>query len=133
MSKLSYICVLNEIILDENNDFVKEYNTNLPHADEIAEAFINEWNKDADEFMLDIINEQVGNNFIESCKARRYKKYGKETKVIIEIINKKGKQFREKIRNNIFDFLESQLIDGWGEGFFNHYRIAKDGTKYYIE
>lgn len=133
MSKLSIVYTLNEVIIDDNNNYIKEYDKNLPHADEIAEVFINEWNKDADEFMLNIINEQVANNFIESCKARRYKKHGAETKVIIEIVTKKGKQFREKFRDNIYDFIESQLIDGWGEGFFNIYRTAKDGTKYYIE
>ena len=133
MSKLSIVYTLNEIILDDNNNYVKEYNKNLPHADEIAEVFINQWNKDADDFMLEIINEQVANNSIESCKARRYKKHDKETKVIIEIVAKQGKQFREKLRNNIYDFMESQFTDGWGEGFFNKYRIAKDGTKYYIE
>lgn len=133
MSKLSIIYTLREIILDDNNDYIKEYDKNLPHSNEVAEAFINQWNKDADEFMLEIINKQVANNSIESCKARRYKKYDKETKVIIEIVAKQGKQFREKLRNNIYDFIESQFIDGWGEGFFNKYRTAKDGTKYYIE
>lgn len=133
MAKLSIIYTLREIIVDNNGDYIKEYDKNLPHSNEIAEAFINQWNKDADEFLLEIINEQVANNSIESCKARRYKKHGAETKVIIEIVAKKGKQFREKFRNNIYDFMESQFIDGWGEGFFNKYRTAKDGTKYYIE
>ena len=133
MAKLSIIYTLHEIIVDNNGDYIKEYDKNLPHSNEVAEAFINQWNKDADEFMLEIINEQVANNSIESCKARRYKKHEAETKVIIEIVAKKGKQFREKFRNNIYDFMESQFIDGWGEGFFNKYRTAKDGTKYYIE
>ena len=133
MSKLSIIYTLSEIILDDNNNYIKEYNKNLPHADEIAEVFINQWNKDADDFMLEIINEQVADNSIKSCKARRYKKHDKETKIIIEIVAKQGKQFREKLRNNIYDFMESQFTDGWGEGFFNKYRTAKDGTKYYIE
>ena len=133
MAKLSIIYTLHEIVVDNNGDYIKEYNKNLPHSNEVAEAFINQWNKDADEFMLEIINEQVANNSIESCKARRYKKHEAETQIIIEIVAKKGKQFREKFRNNIYDFMESQFIDGWGEGFFNKYRTAKDGTKYYIE
>ena len=133
MAKLSIIYTLHEIVVDNNGDYIKEYDKNLPHSNEIAEVFINQWNKDADEFMLEIINEQVANNSIESCKARRYNKHEAETKVIIEIVAKKGKQFREKFRNNIYDFMESQFIDGWGEGFFNKYRTAKDGTKYYIE
>lgn len=133
MEKLSITYTLHEIIVDNNGDYIKEYDKNLPHADEIAEVFINEWNKNADEFMLEIINEQVANNSIESCKARRYKKHGAETQIVIEIVAKKSKQFREKFRNNIYDFMESQFIDGWGEGFFNKYRTAKDGIKYYIE
>ncbi len=133
MAKLSIIYTLNEVIVDNNGDYIKEYDKNLPHSNEVTEAFINQWNKDADEFMLNIINEQVANNFIESCKARRYKKHGAETKVIIEIVAKQGKQFKEKLGNNIYDLMESQFMDGWGEEFFNIYRTTKDGTKYYIE
>lgn len=132
MSALKSIYALHEVVTDENGEYIREYDKDLPHSDEIAEIFIREWNGFAGE-MLKIMNDQAGRDRIESCLARRYKKNGRETQVVVEIKAKKGQQFRSGVREDIFDFMSSQFSDGWGEGFFKRQRIAKDGTRYYIE
>ena len=70
MSKIVSLYTCHENQIDEKGNTVAYYQANLPHGKEIAEAFIGEWNKDA-ERMVEIMNEQVAKGRVESCKARR--------------------------------------------------------------
>ena len=133
MAKLTSLYTLRECIVDEDGNDIAYYEEDLPHGNEIVERFINKWNKDADDFMLDIMNEQVGKDRIQSCYARRYNKKSPRVTVAVEIIAKEGKQFRGSMKADIFDFMESQYTDGWGEGFFNKIIKAEDGTLFYID
>ena len=134
MSKIVSLYTCHENQIDEKGNTVAYYQANLPHGKEIAEAFIGEWNKDA-ERMVEIMNEQVAKGRVESCKARQYDKNGDKTTIAIEIVAKPGKQLRRRMREDIFDFMDSQFCDGWGEGFFGSINpiTAKDGTVFCIE
>ncbi len=132
MAKLISLYTCHEAILDKKGNEVAYHETNLPHADEVAEAFLKEWNEDAD-WMVGIMNEQVGKDRIASCRARRYKKDEPKVTIAVEIVAKEGKQFRGTMKEDIFEFMGSQYCDGWGEGFFGVPRKAKDGTRFAIK
>ena len=134
MSKLLSLYTCHERIIDKNGNEISYHETNLPHAKEIEDAFINSWNDQAD-FMCDLMNKDAADNRVESCKARHYKGKPEETTIAVEIISKPGKQFRQTIKENIFDFMSAQFSDGWGEGFFGPVNkiTAKNGTVFCIE
>lgn len=135
MSKILSLYNCHEIQVDKNNEFVKEYKINLPHADLIANEFIKNWNDQAD-FMCKLMNEQVAKDRIQSCKARRYKKNEPECIVAIEIKTKPGKSFRGGLKYEIWDWMATQFCDGWGEGFFGPINILEckeDGTRFYVD
>ena len=51
MAALKSIYALHEVVTDENGDYIREYDKDLPHSDEIAEIFIREWNGFAGEML----------------------------------------------------------------------------------
>ena len=134
MANLLYLYTCHERVVDKNGDTISYYVNDLPHAKEVEDAFIKAWNDQAD-FMCGLMNEQAADNRVESCKARRYKSKSEETIIAVEIKAKPGKQFRQKIKENIFDFMGAQYSDGWGEGFFGPINeiTAKDGTVFCVE
>ena len=131
MAKLLSIYTIHERVVDKDGNDLAYYDENLPHGDVLADAFVKDWNKAADEYMLDLINKEVGKDRIASIYARRYQKNGAETKVAVEVVAKPGKQFRWPIKDNVFDFLSAQYCDGWGEGFFGLVNVmtAPDGAQ----
>ena len=134
MSKILSLYTCHEVQVDDQGDFIKEYETNLPHADIIANEFISDWNKQAD-FMRDLMNKQVAKDRIASCKARRYKAKSPECTIAIEIVTKPGCTFHA-IRDNIYDFISAQFADGWGEGFFGPVNVLSDPndkTRFYVD
>lgn len=135
MATITSLYTCHEELLDENDNQIGYYEENLPHSKEIAEAFITQWNESADEFMLKLINEQAGKDRIKSCYARQFKKNSNKTIIAIDIVAKNGMQLREPTKSNIFDFINSQMSDGWGEGFFGYINIMTDakGQKYCVQ
>ena len=135
MATITSLYTCHEELLDENDNQIGYYEENLPHSKEIAEAFITQWNESADKFILKLINEEAGKNRIKSCYAKQFKKNGNKTIIAIEIVAKEGQQLREPTKSNIFDFIDSQMSDGWGEGFFGYINImrGKDGRKFCIQ
>ena len=131
MAKLLSLYTLHERAFDKNGDEVAYYEKNLPHGDQLADAFIKNWNDDAD-FMLGLMNKEVGKDRIASCRARRYEKNSDEVVVAVEIIAKPGKHFRGSMKGDIFEFMDSQFCDGWGEGFFGEVNMMtdSDGVKF---
>ena len=133
MAKFTSLYECREVILDDNGDYVEEYEENLPHGDFIVNWFCNAWNKDADKFILDILNRDIG-DCIETCYMRKYKD---DTKTIlaIDFVMKKGKRLTQKVKNEIIDWIDGQYSDGWGEGMFGYANVmtAPDGTKFIVE
>jgi len=135
MAKLTSLYTCHEIVVDKNDDFVKAYETNLPHADFIVKEFIDRWNKDADAFLLKYLNEQVAKDKIESCYAKKFRTTNGECTIAVEIVAKPGVALRSEMKQEIFDWIGSQYSDGWGEGFFGMINImtAPDGTRLYVD
>ena len=133
MAKYSILYTCHEIQIDNNDNFIKEYKTNLPHGKQIADTFCNQWNKDAKDFMLDLINKDCFDRF-ESCKMKALKNKT-DTTLAIECIAKPGKQITQKVKDALNDFMSAQFSDGWGEGMFGLINVmtAPDGTRFYVD
>ena len=128
--KSLYTCY--EVQVDENDNFLKEYKTKLPHAAEIIEYCCKKWNEMHCEFLA-MIN-AVCDNRIESCRMTTFRDKDNTT-LSVNFVAKHGKQLAASIKNEIDDFMSAQFSDGWGEGIFGAGNImtAKDGTHYYID
>jgi ribosomal protein S24E len=134
MSKIISIYTCNEIIVDNDDNFISEHDRNLPHADFIVKEMCEQWNKDADDFMLDIMNKEFGNR-IQSCYMKPYIDEKDKTSVAVHIVGKPGVRFTVPFKNKIWNFMSAQYSDGWGEGFFGpvNIMIAPDGTRLYVD
>lgn len=117
--------------LYDANGFVKEYEEYLPHGKQIVNDFCKQWNRDADAFMLELVNKECDNR-IQSCYMRQFDPKGKKTTLCVEFIAKPGKQLTTKIKNAIRDFMDAQYSDGWGEGMFERVTELPDGTFYKV-
>lgn len=133
MSYITSLYVCHEIIVDDNNNFISEHKTNLPHAELISKTFCEQFDKAAKDYLLNVMNNELGNR-IALLKAMPSKACN-ETIISIRITAKPGVRFTSKLRNAVYDFISLQFSDGWGEGFFGPVNIitADDGTRFYID
>ena len=133
MSYITSLYVCHEIIVDSNNNFISEHETNLTHAELISKTFCEQFDRAAEDYLLNIMNNELGNR-IALLKAMPSKARN-ETIISIRITAKPGVRFTSKLRNAVYDFMSSQFSDGWGEGFFGPANIitANDGTRFYID
>lgn len=134
MAVIKSLYTLHEIVVDNNDEFVKEYEVDLPHGDFIVEEMCKAWNADADKFILEFMNNECDNR-IESCYMKPFKNNNGESTVAVHIKAKEGKQLTGKIKSAVWDFMDGQYSDGWGEGFFGLINVmtAPDGTRFYVE
>lgn len=134
MSYITSTYTCHEIIVDSNDNYISDHETNLPHADLISKTFCAEFNKASRDYLLDTMNNELDNK-ITSLKAQPSKASGTDTVIDIRIIAKPGIRFTAKLRNAVYDFMSVQFSDGWGEGFFGPVNIltANDGTRFYID
>lgn len=131
MSKYNVIYgPIHEIIVDKNDDFVKAYESRLPHADEIITNMCKDWNnmhieKYFDGILKDKISSAIMKKHIEGDNL-----FGK-----VEITGMPNFRFTQKIKEEIADQMDGQFCDGWGESFFGSANImtASDGTRFYAE
>lgn len=135
MSQIYSLYTCNEVIVDDNGNFVKDYTENLPHHDQIIKTFCDAFNTSAKDHLLNILNKDVGDK-IAAMKAKPYAKAepGK-TIIVVAITAKPNARFTEKLRTQVFDWISTQYSDGWGEGFFGPVNVltADDGTRFYID
>ena len=132
MSKFQYIFKLYEVQIDDDNNFLREFQTNLPHHKEISENFCNQWNKDHDDYMLKLINEECSDVF-ESCKMKSRINNG-DTELVINFITKPQKRLTHNIKVRLCDFMSAQMSDGWGEGMLGYANIMeKNGVRFYAD
>lgn len=130
MSKLYYYYRPIEVEVDVNDEYVREYNGILPHHDFIGKEMCSSWNDAKMEQYFDGI---LKNN-IKSCKMTFTKMNGNSyAKITIE--GMPNYRFSSIRRNEIFDQLDAQMSDGWGEGFFGMINVmtAPDGKKMYVD
>ena len=131
MSTFMSLYEVNETEYDEHDNFVSDHKTNLPHSKDIVKRFCEQWNKDADSFMLDLVNKECDNR-IKSCYMRQFNPKGSKTVLCVDFIAKEGKQLTRKIKDAIMDFMSAQYSDGWGEGMFDKKITAPDGKRYSV-
>lgn len=126
-----YTC--HEIQIDKDDNFVKAFETNLPHSKEILDDLCENWNKQAD-FMLSLVNKKADNR-ISSCKMKPFRNNNGETTLAVHFVAKPGKQLTSRIKTAITDFMSAQYSDGWGESIFGLINIYTDsnGTRYYVD
>lgn len=131
MATLTYDIRIAEIKLDENGDEVDEVSTNLPHADLIAGLACSTWN--AIDFPGIVGGAAKGG--IERSPMTA-KVTGDGSLVLrISVVAKKGFRLSECRRNCIWEELDAQMSDGWGEGFFGHANVLTDdeGNRFMAE
>ncbi len=123
---------LREVWYDENDDYVREFDEELPHEKEILDDVCREWNGMHDMF-LNMINQDCDDR-IESCRMRPYReKSSKKIFLCVDFVARQGKQLTGRIKDAIHDFMDAQYCDGFGESIFNRRQTATDGTIYSIE
>lgn len=123
MANLAYDIRVSEIQLDENGNELDEITRNLPHADLIAGMACSSWN--ALDFPAIVGGHAKGGVERAPMSARIE---GDGALVLrINVIAKKGFRLSERRRQSIFDELDAQMSDGWGEGFFGYGNVITDG------
>lgn len=134
MSRIYSLYTCHEIVIDNDGNIIAEYKTDLPDSTLIIKQFCDAFNSAAKEYLLNIINKEF-NDKILSLKAQEYPNNNHETTINVVITGKPGTRFTEKLRNEIFEWINSQYSDGWGEGFFGLINVmtTDTGTHFYIE
>lgn len=132
MSKFEYIYNLMETELDENNNVIGDYETNLPHHTLIIKEICKSWNdmhmeKYYDGRLKDKIHSAV-------MSAYHDRTHSGMCSVKITFVLKKGYRLTEPCRDAIIYQTNAQFIDGWGEGFFGYGNIMTDGKRrFFVE
>ena len=130
MSQRQILYTCHELVLDKQGNCLKEYETNLPHHDMIAKEMADSWNS------TNIVRcfDGILKDKIASAKMK-VKKIKDDTVAVITVIGKPNIRFSQTITNEIYDQIDAQFSDGWGEGFFGYINImtADDGTIFCVE
>ena len=130
MAIFKFITTFVETQLDENDNFVEDYEINLPHHSMIANAAEKSWNDMHMEQYYDGILE----NKIESAIMKCRKSKTGVSEAVINVKMKDGIRLTSKYRDAIVQQTSAQLSDGWGESFFGYCNIMTDGkTRFIVE
>lgn len=132
MADLTYGITATEVQLNENLDVVAEHMFDLPHDRHIAEQARKSWN--AIDF-VSILNGVLGADGIERTPMTYRIDRDGHLHLTIRIVPKRGFRWSERRRNVVFDELDAQMVDGWGEGFFGYANVMtdEDGNKFCAE
>lgn len=124
MATFKFITTFNEVELDENNNFIEEYEMFLPHHDIISSQMEQSWNS----MHMERFYDGVLSNRIESATMKCGVNSG-ISEAVISIKMKPGERLTRKHREAIVNQTSAQLSDGWGEGFFGYINIMTDGKR----
>lgn len=136
MSKVISIYKCHEIIVDANNDFISEHFADLPHSEFIQQEFCKQFNNAVERYLLDIMNRECDDKIQRLiAKPITITLPDHKTAVGIHIYGKSNVRFTKKFRTKVFEFMDAQFADGWGESFFGPINTltAPDGTRLYID
>lgn len=132
MSKLYYYMDLHEVIIrnDDGEEHEEVFEKSLPHHDIIAKEICKYWN----EMKMERYFDGALKGAIRSAKMRCYREKNSDKSIAqITIEGVPGFRFGCARRSMVFDQLDAQMVDGWGEGFFGVYEMrAPDGTRFYV-
>lgn len=130
MSKFKYITNLVETELDDDNNAICDYETNLPHHDVIIKEICKSWN----DMHMEQYYDGCLKDKIHSAVMSAYRDKNHSDKCMVEItfVLKNGCRLTETCRDAIIDQTNAQFTDGWGESFFGYGNIMTDGGKRFI-
>lgn len=113
MANLYFRFCIDELKLDTMGNTVETFSEKLPHHKEIANWLPGEWDLlNPVQFFLEPVK-----SMIETTKMRIIQTRNHETVGVIEIIPHKGKRWNVKTRQKIWDELNAEICDGFGESY----------------
>lgn len=113
MSRLYYYFGIGEYHTDDQNNVTDYYDKNLPHFKELADWLPLEWDKShIEKTFTGVLKDKI-----QSCTASLFRKKDGCVFLCITVEGVKGFRFSEKRRNEVFEQLDMQVVDGWGESF----------------
>ena len=131
MATLTYEITISEVRLDSSGNAIAEYTENLPHQDDIIAAAL----KLDLSHLADVLNARLGQHGVE--RVRSWASVRSNKQVVMTISVEAAPRFRwsERRRNIVFDELDTQLVDGWGEGFFGYANVmvGENGHRFFPE
>ena len=130
MSKLQILYICHEVALDDSGHCIEEYEKDLPHHDMIAKEMCKSFNNmHIERFFDGILKDNI------KSATMKFKKVNNESIAVITIEGVPNFRFSEPRRNQIFEQMDGQLSDGWGETFFGFGNIMqdKDGNHFCVE
>lgn len=128
MSRLYYKIVLEEFF-DDDNEY-REYRDHLPHLEQLKDWLPKEWDECHIEQTFSM--KEVRENIASCTLAVRQGKDG-EAYAIVTIDFKPGFRLSARRRESVWDDLDAQMSDGFGE-CVDHTQIpgAPDGYMLYL-
>lgn len=120
-----------ELNFDDKDNFIGEFETNLPHHDFLCKEMCKSWNDMHMEHFYDgILKGMLASVTMSYGKDENGKSFGR-----ITFRGKPGFRFSQKVKDEMDEQTTAQFTDGWGESFLYPYNImtAPDGTKVALE
>ena len=128
MSYLTYNYEIHEIACDKDGTYIKEYQKDLPHAKELADAMCKSWN----DMHMEQYYDSIAKDKIESAVMKPIQTNDGTCVTSIRLVAKPGVRLTEKLRNELFEQTDAQFSDGWGESFFGTINIMHDADRNYF-
>lgn len=131
MSYISYHIPVDETTLDQDLNPITTFDANLPHEKAITKMLLSEWKKSNP---LQYFPEEIRKK-IHKLDMQIQVNKNKSMEAIVIAHGEPRTYFTEKLRHQIWDLLDGQMSDGWGECIFGYNNIMTDenGQKYIIE
>lgn len=108
---------------DKNGEFLKEYHRNIPHfteiKDKLEQSFKQVFDNQDDNPLSRYFDEPLS-SLVESCKME-CNECTKGTNsgialMVVSVVLKPGYNVSQKRSELLYDWFDSQMTDGWGEG-----------------
>lgn len=131
MASYNYFIDCHEVALDADGNEIDYFETNLPHHKIIQNIFCREWNNQADN-ILKLLQKEISPK-ITDCSAMAYPstKDGR-CRVVIAITAEPHAHLTQHRKQMLWDFMDAQMTDGWGEGFYHHIWRNAHGVQFRI-
>lgn len=123
MANLTYVIKVTEQELDADGEVIREHEAGLPHADLIAGAACRSWNSLGWE---GLVGGALRGNISSAPMTATLDDHG-HLLLVIHVRPVRGFRWSRRRRDAVWEELDAQLVDGWGEGFFGPVNPMADG------